>query len=69
MYVLIILAEPFQQDADEPDDNDAVSDPRMEEDSDIEQRDINDFVGETDDSEDKEVVNDPVIYYCKSTYS
>ena len=62
-YILIILAEPFQRDADEP-GNDEVSDPRKEEDSDME--DYDDYVGETDDSEDKEDVNDP---QRKSTYN
>ena len=56
--MLITLAEPFQRDADEPDENDTVSDPRKVQDSDIEEREINDFVGETDENEDREDVND-----------
>ena len=55
MYILITLAEPLQRDADERDENDGVSDPKKEEDSIIEERDINGFVG----GEDKEDVNDP----------
>ena len=65
MYILIVLAEALQQDADEPDENDEMSDPK-EDDSDIAEGEINDFVGETDDNEDKEVVNAP---FCKFTYS
>ena len=57
--MLIILAEQFQRDVDEPDENDGLSDPRNKKDSDIEERDINDFVGEIDGSEDKEDANDP----------
>ena len=52
--MLIVLAEQFQRDADEPDENDGFS-----EDSDIEERDINDSVGEVDGSEDKQDVNNP----------
>ena len=65
VYILIILAEPFQRDADEPDENDEVSDRREEQDSEIEEPDMNDSVGEINGSEDKEVANDP----CKFTYN
>ena len=64
MYILIILAELFQRDADEPDENnkEGVSDQRKEQ-----ENEIDDFAGEIDDSDDKEDVNDP--FFCKFNYN
>ena len=58
VYVLIILGEPFQRDADEPEENDEeVSEPRNNEDSGIDESEIDEFV-ENDDSKTKNIAND-----------
>ena len=60
MYVLIILAEPFQRNVDEPDENDeGVLDPRNEEDFGIEESEIDEVEDENDDSERKNIAKDP----------
>ena len=60
MYFLIILAEPFQRNADEPDENDErMLDSRNEEDSGMEGSENDEFQDQNDDIERKNIAKDP----------